>query len=139
VLDEALTRCVPWELGGRTGARPPEVVAAALADWRPHSWGAGGDLSTWSAPAVGELAFAAREAELEVVRAGPGASTAAVRELLALQASDWAFLITRKLASSYARERFEGHRAGLASALAGEQREQRNLAVDAHVEMLLAP
>ena len=62
-----------------------------------------------------------------------------MRELLALQASDWAFLITRELAASYARERFDGHRAGLASALAGQRSDQRNLAVDAHVEMLLAP
>ncbi len=138
-LDEALVCCEPWDLGARAGARPPQAVAAALTDWRPRSWGEGRDLSTWSAPAVGELAFAAREAELEVVRAGASASASAVRALLALQASDWAFLITRKLAVSYARERFDGHRAALASALAGEQPEQRNLAVDAHVEMLLAP
>ena len=53
---------------------------------------------------------------------GPGLPAAALRELLALQSSDWAFLITRELAVSYARERFEGHRAGLARALSGARR-----------------
>ena len=37
----------------------------------------------------------------------------ALRELLALQASDWAFLVTRALAGPYALERIEGHRAAL--------------------------
>ena len=36
----------------------------------------------------------------------------AVRELLALQASDWAFLETRRLAGPYALERSEGHLRG---------------------------
>ena len=44
-------------------------------------------------------------------------ATAAVRELLALQASDWPFMVSRGLAVPYARERFEGHRRALARAL----------------------
>ena len=35
------------------------------------SWGAHGDLSTWSGPAVAELAFAARAAELATSAGGP--------------------------------------------------------------------
>ncbi len=91
------------------------------------SWGEDGDLSTWSGPAVAELAFAARAAELrtlqaaEIGRAGP----AAVRELLALQSSDWAFMISRGLAVPYARERFDGHLAAHTRAL--EQGPQTNL------------
>jgi 1,4-alpha-glucan branching enzyme len=82
------------------------------------TWGKSGDLSTWSGPAVAELAFATRAAELEVVRAGARAGEVAVRELLALQASDWAFMVARGLAVPYARERFEGHRRGVERALA---------------------
>ena len=58
------------------------------------------------------MAFETRAAELETLvaattgRAGP----AAVRELLALQASDWTFMVSRGLAVPYANERFDGHR-----------------------------
>ena len=55
----------------------------------------------------------------EVVAAGERAGAAAVRELLALQASDWPFMVSRELAGPYPRERFEGHRQALARALAG--------------------
>ena len=82
------------------------------------SWGEDGDLSTWSGPQVAEPAFATRAAELKVVAAGASAGAAAVRELLALQASDWAFMVSRGLAVPYARERFEGHREALEQALA---------------------
>lgn len=40
------------------------------------------------------------------------------RELLALQASDWAFMISRDLAVPYPHERFDGHYAALMRALA---------------------
>jgi 1,4-alpha-glucan branching enzyme len=40
-----------------------------------------------------------------------------VRELLALQASDWAFLVARGTAGPYPRERFAGHLAALHAAL----------------------
>ncbi len=107
------------------------------------SWGQDGDLSTWSGPAVAEMAFATRAAELEVLLAGRRAGPAAIRELLALQASDWAFMSSRGIAAPYARERFEAHRIALAEALsAGEQagvERLRNLAVDADRGSLLAP
>ena len=107
------------------------------------TWGQDGNLSTWSGTAVAELAFATRAAELEVVRAGPRAGGAAVRELLALQASDWAFMISRGLAVPYARERFEGHRLGVQRALAtgadAGTSALRNLAPHADRASLLAP
>jgi 1,4-alpha-glucan branching enzyme len=113
------------------------------ASWQPSSWGANGDLSTWSGPAVAEMAFAARAGELEVLAAGERAGTAAVRELLALQASDWPFMVARDIAAPYARERFAAHRQALTHALRdGEDADLaglRNLAVDADPASLLVP
>jgi 1,4-alpha-glucan branching enzyme len=139
-LDDVLDRSEPvisverGAQGGREGERC-EV----------NSWGAEGDLSTWSGPEVAELAFATRAAELETLtavtagRAGP----AAVRELLALQASDWPFMISRGLAVPYAHERFGGHRAALQDALAvGPEADRaglRNLAAHADPSLLLSP
>jgi 1,4-alpha-glucan branching enzyme len=96
----------------------PAAPLRGSAEGEPSSWGQDGDLSTWSGPKVAELAFATRAGELEVVAAGSTAGPAAVRELLALQASDWAFMLARGLAVPYARERFEGHRRALERALA---------------------
>ncbi len=113
-LDDALERLEPApvrELPAASGRGPAP-------EWEVSTWGAGGDLSTWSAPAVAEIAFATRAAELEVLRAGTRAGAAAVRELLAVQASDWAFMVSRGLAVPYAHERFAGHRRALAGALA---------------------
>ncbi len=89
----------------------------APAEVPPTSWGEARDLRTWSAPAAGGLAWAQRRAELEAL--GVDASPRALRELLALQSSDWAFLISRGTAGDYPRERADGHRAAFADALAG--------------------
>jgi 1,4-alpha-glucan branching enzyme len=67
---------------------------------------------------VAEQAFALRAAELELMAASPRPGPTALRELLALQSSDWAFMLTRGIAAPYARERLAGHRAALAAALA---------------------
>jgi 1,4-alpha-glucan branching enzyme len=135
-LDDALERVEPV---------PASAVAQAGEEVveQPCTWGAGGDLSTWSAPAVADMAFAARAAELEVIAAGGRAGTAAIREMLALQASDWPFMVSRGIAVPYARERFEGHRLALARALAeGDQADVgalRNLAVHADRASLFVP
>jgi 1,4-alpha-glucan branching enzyme len=125
--------------------------AAALADpaqvdtdaWAPSTWGEHGDLSTWSGPRVADIAFETRAAELRTVAAGRDVGAAALRELLALQASDWAFMVSRGLAEPYARERFEGHRKRLElarSAGPGADAEAlRNLAAGADPALLLAP
>jgi 1,4-alpha-glucan branching enzyme len=129
-LDDALERIEP-------------APAADVERWGVSSWGAGGDLSTWSGPAVADLAFATRAAELKVLRAGAGCGAAALRELLALQSSDWAFMVSRGLAVPYARERFEGHLRALEHALAAgpaaDPAPARNIAAGADPALLLAP
>jgi 1,4-alpha-glucan branching enzyme len=131
-LDDALERFEPALLEDST--EPAE---------QPSSWGTDGDLSTWSGPPVAEMAFEVRAAELEVMAAGARAGTAAARELLALQASDWPFMVSRGQAVPYARQRFAGHRDALTGALRegpdGDLRHLRNLAVDAERSALLAP
>jgi 1,4-alpha-glucan branching enzyme len=112
-------------------------------EWEPSTWGKGGDLSTWSGPAVADMAFATRAAELQTLAAGSRAGAATVRELLALQASDWAFMVSGELAVPYARERFAGHREALQCALAegpGASADAlRNLAPHADPVVLLGP
>jgi 1,4-alpha-glucan branching enzyme len=103
-LDDALARHEPVPA-------PPELG--------PSSWGEGGDLRTWSGPAVAELAWRARSAELAVAAAGPHPPRRALRELLALQSSDWAFLAAGGETGDYPRRRADGHLAGVEAALAG--------------------
>jgi 1,4-alpha-glucan branching enzyme len=116
-LDDALERHDP---------APPQELPIS-------SWGDGGDLRTWSAPAVADLAWQARTAELRALALGDRPADRTLRELLALQSSDWAFLATRGTAGPYPRERADGHAASLAATLeAGSDAEPalRNLAPD---------
>jgi 1,4-alpha-glucan branching enzyme len=118
VLDQAPNRGLELVTVSE-GLERVEPVERALA---AGSWGAGKDLSTWDSAAVAELAFTARRAELETVAAArrPGRSEAlerAARELLALQASDWAFLSTRQLAADYPLGRVREHASAHAAAL----------------------
>ena len=95
------------------------------------SWGEHGDLRTWSAPAVADLAWQARGAELRTFLGRDRARGArALRELLALQSSDWTFLAYRDWAGDYPRQRASGHAAQLSRALLGETDDPhlRNLA-----------
>jgi 1,4-alpha-glucan branching enzyme len=104
------------------------------------TWGTPRDLSTWSGPAVADMAVAARAAELRVVARGGEVGTRALRELLALQASDWAFLTAREAAGPYARERHEGHLAALDAALVeGGDGAVRNIAPKITRAPLLTP
>ena len=121
VLEEAEAqgvRLVTRVGGDRAGG------AGGSASSPPSTWGHGKDFTTWDAPAVAELAFAARAAELRTVAAvaAHGAPHAALeraaRELLAMQASDWAFMVTRDLAADYPAERMRLHGAALDAALA---------------------
>jgi 1,4-alpha-glucan branching enzyme len=121
-----------------------EPVVAAPEDIPATSWGTPRTLWTWDGPQVADLAFAARAAELRVVAAGvQGAlDERAVRELLALQSSDWAFLATRDTAGPYPRERAAGHLAALDAALAAPGESEpalRALAPHADPAMLLVP
>jgi 1,4-alpha-glucan branching enzyme len=104
-LDDALERHDPR-------AAPPDLPAS--------SWGEGGDLRTWSGPVVADYAWRARAAELKLGAAGNRVTERAIRELLALQASDWAFLASRRLAGDYPLRRARGHAEAFARALAGD-------------------
>jgi 1,4-alpha-glucan branching enzyme len=63
------------------------------------------------------MAWIARAAELNALARGRRPGDRALRELLALQSSDWAFLASRELAGDYPRERARGHAEALARAL----------------------
>jgi 1,4-alpha-glucan branching enzyme len=106
---------------------PVDAAGAVAAPEAPvTSWGTARDLRTWSR---GELAWRQRAAELAALGAGPGER--ALRELLALQSSDWAFLIDRRTAGDYPRRRVTEHCRRFASALAGRSSDEvRNLAPD---------
>jgi 1,4-alpha-glucan branching enzyme len=105
-LDDALARHAP--LPAPAGGLPVTT------------WGTPRDLSTWDGPQVADLAWSVRAAELRTLldrgHGGPP-SPRALRELMLLQSSDWAFQVTRDLAGPYPRERAAGHLAALQAAL----------------------
>ncbi len=104
-LDDALERHEPEPVEGELGVT---------------SWGAGGDLRTWSGPGVAELAWRARTLELKLLAHGGRPGDRAVRELLALQSSDWAFIASNELAGDYPWERAAGHAAALERAMSDD-------------------
>jgi 1,4-alpha-glucan branching enzyme len=104
-LDDALARHEP---------------GPAPADLPVSSWGDGGDLRTWSGPRAAELAWPARGAELRLAALAGRPPERALRELLALQSSDWAFLHTHATAGDYPMQRADGHRRALQRAVAGD-------------------
>jgi 1,4-alpha-glucan branching enzyme len=126
---------------------------------RESTWGDGKDLRTWDSPAVGDMAWAARRLELRLVNALTAgeltdrAGERAARELLALQASDWAFLDRREQAGEYPFQRSTGHARALLEAIhSGARRHasgvaragdldprMRNLAPDLSLAPLLEP
>jgi len=121
-----------------------EPVERALA---PSTWGEGKDLRTWDSPPVADLAWGARRLELRLLRAlagglhGPAAARAA-RELLAVQASDWAFLDERGQAGDYAFQRVVDHAEALFEAIdfpASSDPSMRALAPDMSLAPLLEP
>jgi 1,4-alpha-glucan branching enzyme len=123
VLDEAERQDVPL-LRARDAVAAVEPVQRELA---ASTWGRPKDLTTWDSPRVADFAWTARAAELRTVRqfADAGSDNGhaaaferAARELLALQASDWAFQVTHDLAGDYPSRRVAGHAEGLDAALA---------------------
>jgi len=117
-----------------------EHEPAPAPDLPVTSWGTPRDLSTWSGPRAGGLAWRQRAAELRAVAALPGVPDRALRELLALQSSDWAFLIARASAGPYPAERAAAHEAAFDAALAGEYPpELRNLAPQLARDALATP
>jgi 1,4-alpha-glucan branching enzyme len=119
-------------------------TAKAPDDLPPTSWGEPRTLWTWDGPQVADLAFATRDAELRTLNAALAGTVdpRAVRELLALQSSDWAFLATRDISGPYPLERATAHLAALDAALASPGAtapELRALAPFADPAMLLVP
>ena len=130
------------------------TVPQALAEHEPvdrplraSTWGEGKDLRTWDSPAVADLAWGNRRLELRLLRAVAAglrgeALERAARELLAIQASDWAFLDERKQAGDYAYQRATDHSQALLEAIdSGRAAEPhlRSLAPDLSLAPLLEP
>jgi 1,4-alpha-glucan branching enzyme len=130
----------------------PEALAEREPAERPlrrASWGDCKDLRTWDSPEVADLAWAARRLELRAVRTVASdqvpraACERAVRELLALQASDWAFLDGRRQAGDYPYQRATAHARRLLDALdsgaPAPNPRLRSLAPDLSLVPLLEP
>ena len=129
----------------------PEALERHEPEARPlreSTWGERKDLRTWDSPAVGDLAWAPRRLELRLLNAiGAGevtteAAERAARELLALQASDWAFLDRRRQAGDYPFQRSTSHARALLEAIHSRRRvdpSMRNLAPDLSLAPLLEP
>jgi 1,4-alpha-glucan branching enzyme len=130
------------------------TVPQALADHEPverplraSTWGEDKDLRTWDSPPVADLATGARRLELRLLRAVSGGLRGdgllrAARELLAAQASDWAFLDQRKQAGDYAYRRATDHSQAMLEAIDCDRRtdpRMRSLAPDLSLAPLLEP
>jgi 1,4-alpha-glucan branching enzyme len=130
------------------------TVPQALEDHEPQrrplrrsSWGEDKDFSTWDSPPVADLAWATRRLELGLVRAvraglRDGRAERGARELLAAQASDWAFLDRRGQAGDYAWQRATDHAEALYEAIGCDRdtdRRMRSLAPDLNLTPLLEP
>ena len=130
------------------------TVPQALAEHEPvgrplaaSTWGEGKNLRTWDSPAVADLAWGARRLELRLLRALSGglrgdAALRAARELLATQASDWAFLDQRGQAGDYAFQRTTKHAEAMLQAIDSRLDTDpcmRSLAPDLSLAPLLEP
>jgi 1,4-alpha-glucan branching enzyme len=147
-----------WLRGVIEGAEAAGVrmltVPQALAEHKPverplraSTWGEGKDLRTWDSPPVADLATAARRLELRLLRAVSAGLRGdplrrATRELLAAQASDWAFLDQRKQAGDYAYRRATDHSQAMLEAIDCDRAtdpRMRSLAPDLSLAPLLEP
>jgi 1,4-alpha-glucan branching enzyme len=107
----------PIALGGYMSRYREAFVAEPSAS----SWGEGGFGAAWAGPASARLwrhvHHAAREVEAAAARrrdatgAAGDALDQAIRELLLLEASDWAFMLTRGEMAPYAEARVRSHAA----------------------------
>jgi 1,4-alpha-glucan branching enzyme len=130
------------------------TVPQALAEHEPverelaaSTWGEEKDFTTWDSPAVADLAWGARRMELRLLRAlsaglDRDAALRAARELLAAQASDWAFLDKRGQAGDYAYQRATDHARALFEAIDSDSvtdPRMRSLSPDLSLAPLLEP
>ncbi len=137
------------EAGVRLLSAPDAIAAHEPVERSLHasSWGEEKDFSTWDSPPVADLAWGARRLELRLLRAlseglrGDAAERAA-RELLAVQASDWAFLDKRGQAGDYAYQRATEHARQMLEAIDSNldtDPRMRSLAPDLSLAPLLEP
>jgi 1,4-alpha-glucan branching enzyme len=128
----------------------PQALAEHEPEPRPlaaSSWGEEKDFRTWDSPAVADLAWGARRLELRLLRALSGGlrgehAARAARELLAVQASDWAFLDGRRQAGDYAYRRATDHAGAMLEAIdcrSDTDPRLRSLAPDLRLAPLLEP
>ncbi|KYF81830.1 hypothetical protein BE11_03145, partial [Sorangium cellulosum] len=113
----ASTRAVPIALGAYLERHPPAEVVEPAAS----TWGEGGFGAFWTGPSAARLWRHAHHAERAVLDALsrrrdagglPGrALDQAIRELLLLQSSDWAFMMSAGEMVSYAEARARAHAA----------------------------
>ncbi len=135
------------DAAGRLAGKPgPGAREAVL---KSSTWGEKKDFRTWDSPEVADLATGARNLELAVNRAVAGGlgrerAERAARELLAVQASDWAFLDGRRQAGDYAFDRAVDHAALAFEAIDSRGAESmeprlRSLAPDLNLAPLKVP
>ncbi len=139
------------EAAGVRLSTAPRALAEHAPVARPlaaSTWGEAKDLRTWDSPAVADIAWAARRLELRLLRAVAAglpreAALRAARELLAVQASDWAFLDGRGEAGDYAFQRATAHAESALEAIrspsSGTDPRMRSLAPDLSLAPLMAP
>ncbi len=150
VLDGAEQRGIRLTtLGDAAGRVEAGEMPSREAALRESSWGEEKDFRTWDAPAISDMAVGARRLELKVSRAVAsglerGRAERAVRELLAVQSSDWAFLDNRREAGDYAFDRAVDHAGSALEALDSASgvpldSRMRSLAPDLSLAPLLVP
>lgn len=90
---------------------------APIAEPAPSTWGEGGFGEAWTGPATARLwrhmHHTAREVQAALLRSPKGRRASAfeqsIRELMLLESSDWAFMITRGEMAEYAESRVRAH------------------------------
>ena len=132
-----------------TLAGASEVVETRSVELMPSTWGEAKDFRTWDSPAQGDLATGARRLELAICQAAAmgverDRIERASRELLAVQASDWAFLDHTGQAGDYPFDRATSHARAAFEAIDSSRSESpdrrlRSLAPDLDITPMLVP
>lgn len=119
-LESVLEKSPDYGIELVTLAQVVDGAAPAQRTLARSSWGKNKDLSTWDCPMNSELTWAQRRAELDLEASAARGDDVAQRELLALQASDWAFLDEGGRTDDYGARRVAGHLSELERAISGQ-------------------
>ena len=148
-LEAVLERAADHGIELVTLGRASELVEAREAEIMPSTWGKCKDFRTWDSPGQADMTVGARRLELAVCRAAAGgiarpALERAVRELLAVQSSDWAFLDHTGQAGDYPFDRATVHSHAAFEALdsgrsGSPDPRLRSLAPDLDITPMLVP